>query len=103
MTSKSYDKALEIIYELEKEGYEYEIPAGVLKAKIMKNVGADQRTIKNYVDLMTATKMLQYKGGNRYWVIHGKTREELVEMDRQAKESEADKLFQAQQEGEAEQ
>lgn len=58
MGKTAYKKCKEIIDSLKRDGYLYEVPEPELKLAIMKQGGADPRTIMKYHSLMIYTGLI---------------------------------------------
>ncbi len=52
MGKKAYDKCIEVMKQVKRDGYDKEIPAVELAKLIRMLVGADSRTVSNYIGFL---------------------------------------------------
>jgi len=53
MVSKAFRKCLELVEEMLKRGYTLQIPSSEVERLIKIGIGADKRTVKKYVQMLT--------------------------------------------------
>ena len=68
MAKKGYDKCIDLMKQIKKEGYEVEISAVQLAIFIKKYIGVDIRTIQSYKDNLVDFKFIKPKGNGVYTI-----------------------------------
>lgn len=72
MGRKAYDKCIELMKQVKRDGYELEISANSLTLFIKRLIGSDDRTVIQCIDNLITFEFIE-KQGNGVFIIKKKT------------------------------